>query len=339
MRVKIGILFLVMLIVQMTFAQQISTDDLVWPKPPQKARIKFLYSFAGEKDLGVRKSFFSKALDFIFGNEEKNNSFERPQGVAVDNKGRILVSDIGLKEIHVFDFYEKEYQFIEKYDDSLFVTPVGITIADNGDIYICDSVIPAILVFDENLKYINRVGIDLIRPTAIKINKQLLYITDTGANQIIVYDLVTNKEKFRFGKRGNDIGEFNYPVHLNISAQSNRSTDQNIFVIDAMNFRLQVFDLTGKSLNSFGRAGNSVGDFGRPKGIALDSENHIYIADALFDVIQIFDQEGQVLLAFGGSGDKYGNFYLPTDIFIDKNDRIYVVDSGNRRVQVFQYLK
>lgn len=339
MSVKIGISFLLMLFVQIISAQQFNTENLVWPKPPQKERIKFLYSFAGEKNLGVEKSFFKKALDFFFGDEEKNNSFERPQGITVDNKGRILVSDIGLKGIHIFDFNEKEYRFIKEYDDSLLVTPIGITVADNDNIYVCDSAIPAILVFDEDLKYINRIHIDLIRPTAVKINKQILYITDTGASQIIVYDLAANKEKFRFGKRGNDTGEFNYPVHLNISAPSNDSTIQKIFVIDALNFRIQVFNLTGKSINSFGRAGNSVGDFGRPKGIALDSENHVYIADALFDVIQIFDQDGQMLLAFGGSGDKSGNFYLPTDIFIDKNDRIYVVDSGNRRVQVFQYLR
>lgn len=146
------------------------------------------------------------------------------------------------------------------------------------------------------------------------------------------------KELRRIGRREDTAGIFNFPVHLCLDNSQSQYTN-SLYIVDAMNFRIQVFNKAGVFIKSFGKLGNGIGDFARPKGIALDSEGHIYVVDALFDVVQIFDQTGQVLLAFGGSGSCNGNFYLPADILIDNQDRIYIVDSGNRRIQIFQYLK
>ena len=44
-------------------------------------------------------------------------------------------------------------------------------------------------------------------------------------------------------------------------------------------------------------------------------------------------------MAFGREGRKLGDFWLPAGIAIDQEDRIWVADSGNRRLQVFDYLR
>ena len=88
----------------------------------------------------------------------------------------------------------------------------------------------------------------------------------------------------------------------------------------------------------FGEIGDRAGNFVRPKGIAVDSEDHIYIVDSAFNNFQIFDKEGRLLLFVGDGGTYYGQFSVPAGMAIDKEDRIYVVDQLNRRVQVFQYL-
>ncbi|MEW5844142.1 MAG: 6-bladed beta-propeller [Bacteroidota bacterium] len=336
---SIKIFFLLsMLLVQNIFPQQLSKNDLVWPKPPQKARIKFLYSFSNEKDLGAKKSFFESVVSFLFGSKDKNNFIDRPQGITVDNSGRIFVADIGLSRIHIFDFENKKYNSIKDFNDSSFISPVSVAAANNNDIYICDSVIRDVFVYDSDLDFKYRLNAKFVRPTALRIENDLIYVTDTGANQVIVFDL-KGKEKFRFGRNGTNRGEFHFPVHLAVLHNREKQGEPEIFVVDALNFRVQTFDWKGNYLNCFGSAGNTAGSFGRPKGIAVDSENHIYVADALLDIIQIFDFDGQLLLAFGGSGDGVGYFNLPTDLFIDKNDRIYVSDSGNHRIQVFEYLK
>jgi DNA-binding beta-propeller fold protein YncE len=105
------------------------------------------------------------------------------------------------------------------------------------------------------------------------------------------------------------------------------------------NFRIQILSPDGEVLNIFGEPGRRPGNLMRPKGIAIDSENHIYVVDAWFNNIQIFDIYGRVYLAFGSPGVNPGEFILPIGIYIDKNDRIYVLDQLNRRLQIFQYIR
>ncbi|MDP3149586.1 MAG: 6-bladed beta-propeller [Ignavibacteria bacterium] len=319
------------------FPQLVNSDSLVWPKAPDKSRIKFLYSFSSKDDFGITKSFFEKLVDFFLGEEKEISHLERPQNIAINSRGELLITDIELKGIHFFNIEEKTYKFVKKWGKNLFNSPVGIAIDNEDDIFICDSGIKKIIVLDKGLNFKHVLKEGLIRPTSIKIENDSVYVSDTGANQIIVFNL-EGKELQRIGGRGNAAGSFNFPVHLCLDNSKNPSTN-SLYVVDAMNFRIQVLSKAGVFIKSFGRLGNSVGDFARPKGVALDSESNVYVVDALFDIVQIFDQTGQVLLAFGGSGSGKGNFYLPTDILIDNQDKIYIVDSGNRRIQVFQYLK
>ena len=44
-------------------------------------------------------------------------------------------------------------------------------------------------------------------------------------------------------------------------------------------------------------------------------------------------------MAFGEEGRDLGQFWLPAGLAIDADDRIWLADSGNRRLQVFQYIR
>lgn len=340
------------LVVADATAQQQSKENLFWPKPPDKPHIQFLYAFSEKKDLGIAKSFWRKLADVVFGEESEINNMARPQAIAVDSEGRIYVTDIGLQGVHVFDFKEKEHALFRGDDDHRLVSPVGIAVSREGMLYVSDSEIGAVLVYDRDGDYKFTISNGLKRPTGICLSTDALYVTDTGLNQVVVFDLKGN-ERHRIGKRGLGNSEFNFPVYVyaeDSPKESLRTTkptdssvrspsDNNLYVVDAMNFRLQILRRDGTLVSKFGKLGDGVGDFARPKSVALDSDGHIYVTDALFDVIQVFDKQGRILLAFGGSGTGFGSFSLPTGLAVDANDRIYVVDSGNKRVQVFQYLR
>ena len=111
----------------------------------------------------------------------------------------------------------------------------------------------------------------------------------------------------------------------------------NLYVTDALNFRVQIFDPNGTPLSAFGSHGDASGDLARPKGIGVDRNGDIYLVDALFDAVQMFDREGRYLMAFGSQGREPGHFWLPSGLAID-GDRVYVADSYNQRVQVFRFL-
>jgi sugar lactone lactonase YvrE len=154
-------------------------------------------------------------------------------------------------------------------------------------------------------------------------------VTDTLRDKIFVLDM-QGQVMQTIGKHGNGSGEFYYPTELHLD-------DHNLLVVDAMNFRVQWFDRKGNAEGAMGQIGDSVGGMFRPKGVAVDSEDHLYIVDGLWGVVQVFDRQGRLLYFFGKKGAALGDFQLPSGLAIDRNDRVFVVDSFNRRVQVFRY--
>lgn len=305
--------------------------ELSWPLPPAEPRIKFLQDIKGPEDIKVKESFFEKLAGFLFGKEE--NSIVKPYGITVDSLGRIIITDIGIKKLHVFDMKKKKYFQIPKSVDNILKSPIGVAVDALDNIYVSDSVRKKVFVFNKGGRKIGEIEGEFGRPTGLAINKEneILYVVDTTEHRVKVFNLKGDL-KGVIGERGVNDGEFNYPTNIFIDNEG------LIYITDSMNFRVQIFNSEGKFVSRFGKHGNGSGDFSRPKGISVDSEGHIYIIEGLFDVVQIFDRKGRFLLPFGQTGTDLGEFWLPTGLFIDEEDRIYVADSYNSRIQVFQYL-
>ena len=115
--------------------------------------------------------------------------------------------------------------------------------------------------------------------------------------------------------------------------------DENIYVMDTGNQRIQEFDKAGKFIRIIngtadGNQQNSV--FVNPRGIAIDSRGIVYGVSNLTHTIYGFDQTGKQVFAFGGNGELNTQFALPNGLFIDSNDNIYITDSSNQRVAVYK---
>jgi DNA-binding beta-propeller fold protein YncE len=169
------------------------------------------------------------------------------------------------------------------------------------------------------------------RPTGIAVDsaEQRIYITDTLRNKIFVMDM-QGTVMATIGKPGTGDAEFNSPTELRLNGPE-------LFVVDAMNFRVQVLDRSGSFHYAIGKLGDSTGSMFRPKGISFDSEGHLYVVDGLWGIVQVFDRQGRLLYYFGQHGTGFGDFQLPTGLQIDNSDRVYVVDSFNHRIEVFHY--
>ena len=132
------------------------------------------------------------------------------------------------------------------------------------------------------------------------------------------------------GSNGEGQGEFNYPTELRLHGQ-------NLVVVDAMNFRVQVLDRSGKFQYAIGQTGRRVRRHVPAQGHRLRFGRRSYVVDGLWGVVQVFNRQGQLLYSFGNAAPRAGEFQLPAGLFIDRDDRIFVVDSFNRRIQVFHY--
>lgn len=309
--------------------------DIVWPKPPEIPRIRYLNSISRPEELRIREGVFRGFFGYLLG--KTGRSMVAPYGVEADSSGRLYVVDRFLKTVHVFDVPGGKYHTFPS-KGAILVSPIDMAIEDErGFIYVTDSKEGVVKVFeDRGKKHVGEIGRGVLeRPTGIAINERTseLLVVDTLSANILRYEIGSHRLKGMFGGNGTEEGKFHYPTNISVAR------DGTILVSDSLNFRVQVFSPEGKFLRSFGRAGDGPGYFSRPRGVAADSDGNIYAVDGLFDNVQVFDREGRLLMVFGGPGHGYGEFWLPTGIFIDRNDTIYVSDSYNQRVQVFQYLK
>lgn len=309
--------------------------NLAWPTPPDKARIRFIRSVSKTSDItrNTEAGWIKKIWSFLAG-EAADQLLIAPYGVTADDQGNVYVADRDTREVFSFNLLTRKSHALYFEADDPEDHPIGIGIARN--VYISYPNSNRVVVLNKKGDVLSEIGkgVDFQRPTGVAVNqdKNLLYVADTLAHDIKVFDL-SGKQLFTFGKRGGRDGEFNFPTHIFIAR------DGTVYVTDELNFRIQAFTHDGNFLFKFGKLGIVPGTFQSPKGVAVDSDGNIYVADAMADSIQIFNNEGRLLLFFGGSGSGDGQFAGPAGMFIDKDDRVYITDLYNARVQVFQYLK
>ena len=92
--------------------------------------------------------------------------------------------------------------------------------------------------------------------------------------------------------------------------------DDNIYVADSLNCRIQKFDNDGNFLMMFGSWGSAPGQFGGesgPNGIAVDDDGFIYVSDTHTVLggnnrIQKFDPDGVFVMSIGRYGTRPGEF-------------------------------
>lgn len=309
--------------------------QIIWPGPPEKPRVKYLWSVSRLSDDSM-----SAVRDIIAGDPSLDLSdprtagfLVRPGNVFVDQKERLYIADPGASRVTVIDLKTADVMNVLRTPEDYLDSPVGVAADAAGRIYISDSVLNKVFVFDQQGKYISLFEGEFKRPTAIAVDntRSRIYVADTAEHVINVYSAEGKRIK-TIGHPGSLPGEFNFPSHLFVDSEG------LLYVTDFMNFRVQVFSAEGDFLFSIGSLGDAMGNLDKPKGVAVDSDGNIYVVDSIKDRVKIFNRKGELLLPFGQEGMDLGQFWLPSGIFIDKANRIFVADTFNGRVQVFQFL-
>ena len=309
-------------------------ESWVWPAAPEQPRIAWVRDLSSAEDLGIRRGLFGRIVDLIFGAEDTR--LVRPMAVlAID--GTVYVADPGVKAVHRYDPRGGEHVLVRGPVGASLPSPVGLARSAQGDVYVTDSALGAVLRIRPGAKNAERLTVDvkLDQPTGIAFDneRQRLYVTDTAQHRVHVLTAEGHLLQ-SIGGRGVGEGEFNYPTYLW------RDGAGRLLVTDSLNFRVQIFDADGRFQSAFGRTGDGMGDALRQKGIAMDRFGHLYVADAGANALQVYSDDGRLLLSLGGLGREPGEFWLPAGIFIDTEDgnTIYVADSQNRRVQILRYV-
>ena len=131
-----------------------------------------------------------------------------------------------------------------------------------------------------------------------------------------------------FGERGSGPGQFDGPTGIEFDS------DDNLYVVESRNDRVQKLTKDGEFILAFGGPGAQAGMLDRPWGMTIDHDSSVYIADWGNDRVQKFSPSGEWLMTFGEEFG--GELKRPANVAVDSEGDVYVTDWGNRRVQAYE---
>ncbi|TWT41662.1 Virginiamycin B lyase [Phycisphaerae bacterium RAS1] len=190
--------------------------------------------------------------------------------------------------------------------------PSAICVARDGDWLVADAQLGAVLRFatDGRLRgQLGKLSDGLpFRPAGIAAVGEEIWVTNPAAHRIEVFDAQQHTRSI--GRRGRGRGEFGAPLGITVGG------DGNVYVVDMLGCRVQVFSPDGAWIRDIGAPGDRSGYFGRPRDVAVGPDGVIFVTDAASQRVHAFDARGRALLSFGGPGQGNDSLVLPAGIAI-----------------------
>ena len=128
-----------------------------------------------------------------------------------------------------------------------------------------------------------------------------------------------------WGGPGTDAGRFQDPTGIVVAGGE-------VFVSDARNGRIQVFDPAGRFLRAFGRPGDGPGELARPMNLSVHRDE-LYVPEYMNDRIQVFALDGTPRRILGEPGSAPGQLDAPGGVAFTQEGNLLVADFYNQRVQ------
>ena len=212
-------------------------------------------------------------------------------------------------------------------------------------------------------------GYSLVQPYGAALHEGKLYVADTGAPGLAVFDLVARRLVL---KPGAGAGRLARPINVTVDADGTkyvtdtsvdrvlvygrddrfertlgnkgqfRPTDvaiagKRLYVVDILNHKVQVLDkTTGDLLFTFGKAGSAAGDLFHPTNIAIGPDGDVYVVETGNFRVQRFTADGLHVRFYGEQGNTPGTFARPKGLAVDRAGRVYVGDAAIQNVQIFE---
>lgn len=270
-----------------------------------------------------------------------------PTGIALSPDGQtIYVVDSGNLRLQRYGIDGK---FIGAWDGSTdqagqFATafgqgPQGVTVDQNGLIYVADTWNHRVVVFDPQGTMVRELGqrgvqtdtmdspdpnVDTGRfygPRGVAVDNGEIYITDTGNERVQVF--ASDGTFLRaFGGTGSEPGKLLEPTGIAIGP------DGNVYVADSANARISVFSKNGDFVRVMPVA-SWQGEAEQINYLAFGPNGLLYATNPSAAAISVFDPNTGNVLYEGNGGQQLSQ---PVGITVASNGTIYVADGGTSRV-------
>ena len=150
-----------------------------------------------------------------------------------------------------------------------------------------------------------------------------LYVAEYGGKDRIQKFTPDGKFVLEFGGLGTGVGEFQRPSGM-------VWIDSKIYVADAINNRVQVFDEQGKSIQVLDWANQ--GGLYYPYDIALSPHGQLFFVEYGACRVSVADPAGKLVAQFGHEGRGHHELWTPWAVTVSEDHRVFIADTGNRRI-------
>ncbi|XP_065195944.1 serine/threonine-protein kinase svkA-like isoform X2 [Sycon ciliatum] len=216
-----------------------------------------------------------------------------------------------------------------------FNVPRGITISNDGKVFIADFRIHRVTVTTLDGTYIRDIGkqgsgnAEFNRPTDVAVD-------DDGDLVVVDYCNKRLQVLHQDGSYVKTIGNGAICYSYGVAALSLPQHGICYAVTEYTDHSVRVFEKGGRLLNKFGTEGSGPGQFNYPWGI-ISSNGRLLVVDSGNHRIQVFTTDGNFITLFGSQGESDGQFKYPQFIAEDRHGHFLVTDRDNHRVQVFTF--
>jgi hypothetical protein len=206
-------------------------------------------------------------------------------------------------------------------------SPTRLAIASDGKVYVSDSKINSVFIYDPNLDLVGELkGLDKPLGVVVGLNGDI-YVGNEGRKNVEVY----NSEGFKIATIGE--GKIKKPNDMVLDR------DGNIYIADSLSNVVWVYDQNGKALPNIG---NTELDFPVTLDMAYrDEVEELYVGDQHHYKVKVFDPNGALLRSYGSmvssgmSGLKWkGRFVQLQSLAVDDQGRLHAADCYMNRVQI-----
>lgn len=259
--------------------------------------------------------------------------------------------------------YEK-IEFKGQITSPAFVRPSAVAAAD-GRVFVADSKINAVFIFDSEGKLLNKTRAPLAAPAGLSFGNGKIFVAESGASKITVLD-GEGAVLWSFSGPGSAPGQMYSPMGVAFGP------DARIYAANTGNARVEVFNSDGIFLYGFATFKSDNTSKFRPAKIVLDRTGFIYVSDPDLALIQKYDrtgklvkeyplandgmavsdygvmyavngkegrvreldQKGEVAGTFGTRGKGKSEFLKLSDIALDAGGLLYLCDEGNKKISI-----
>jgi iron(III) transport system ATP-binding protein len=252
-----------------------------------------------------------------------------PRGLYADENDTVYVLDDAGRVL----VYDKTGKLTKQWEMPEFSAgkPEGVWKLVDGRVAVADTHYHRVLLFNDDGTMSHKFGTQGTGPgqfvfpvTIAQDPKGFIYVGEYGDRQRIQKFTVDGEYVSEFGQHGSKDGEFQRPSGV-------AWQDGLVYVVDAFNDRIQVFEDAGKFVRVI-RLPEKSAPLEYPYDIRLNKKNQIYVIENKAARLTILRLDGTIVGRYGHPGRGLDQFYQPWDLTVLSDGRILIADTGNHRL-------